>query len=192
MLSDVTTTAQRPTFGVRIAALLIDYAIILGWMAALAAATLVSFAVTGEFFNWLLLGTAGAQILGFLLLVLPVGLYLYFSESSAHQATVGKRRLRLRVVAASDHARPSQSRVLVRTIVKLLPWEIAHFAVWNIVGLVAAEDFDFPIWLLVTVIVADILPIVYIVVVAIQKDRRGPHDLVAGTQVVRVPSRAAA
>ncbi|MFV0407659.1 MAG: RDD family protein [Propioniciclava sp.] len=128
----MTTTSQRPTFGVRIAALLIDYAIILGWMAVLAGATLLSFAVTGEFFNWLLLGTAGAQILGFLLLVLPVGLYLYFSESSAHQATVGKRRFRLRVFAASDHARTSRSRVLVRTIVKLLPWEIAHFAVWNI------------------------------------------------------------
>lgn len=139
------TPPPRPTFWARVAALLLDYGIILGWMAILAAATLALSAITGGFFNWLSLGTAGAQALGFLLLVLPVGIYLYASEASSRQATVGKRVLRLKVVEASTGGRPSRSRILVRTVVKLLPWEIAHFAVWNIVALVAAEDEAFPV-----------------------------------------------
>lgn len=179
------TPSPRPTFWIRVLALLLDYAIILGWMAVLAITTLMLYAITGEFFNWLTLGTAGAQVLGFLLLVLPVGIYLFVSEASSHQATVGKRVLHLEVVEASTGGRPSRSRILVRTIVKLLPWEIAHFAVWNIVGLVAVEDFDFPVWLLVIVVIADVLPIAYIAMVAAQKERRGPHDLIAGTRVVR-------
>ena len=179
------TPSTRPKFWVRFLALLLDYALILGWMALLAAATFALYAITGEFFNWLALGTAGAQVLGFVLLVLPIGIYLFASEASSHQATVGKRVLHLQVVVASTGYRPSRSRILVRTIVKLLPWEIAHFAVWNIVGLVAVEDFDFPVWLLVIVVIADVLPIVYIATVAAQKERRGPHDLVAGTRVIR-------
>lgn len=175
-----------PTFAVRVLALLLDYAIILGWMAVLALTTIAFYVTTGELFNWLHLGTAGAQVLGFLLLVLPVGIYLFATEASSRHATVGKRALHLHVVEASTGGRPSRARVLVRTVVKLLPWEIAHFAVWNIVGLVAVEDFDFPAWLLIIVVIADVLPVLYIVTVAAQKDRRGPHDLVAGTRVVRI------
>lgn len=176
---------HRPTFGVRLLALLIDYALILGWMALLAVATLIQYAITGDFFNWLVLGTAGAQLLGSLLLVLPVGVYLYLGEASTHQATVGKRALRLRVVTAAHGGRPSRTRILVRTVIKLLPWEIAHFAVWNIVAVTTTQDAPFPPWLTVTVAFADVLPFIYIAVVAFQKDRRGPHDLVAGTRVVR-------
>ncbi len=73
-------------------------------------------------------GTTNAQLLGFVLLVLPVGLYLYASEASARQATIGKRVMGLRVVSADDLGRPSRSRIIIRTVVKLLPWEVAHFA----------------------------------------------------------------
>ncbi|MDX2375223.1 RDD family protein [Microbacterium sp. LRZ72] len=176
---------KRPPFWVRVAALLIDYALILGWMAVLAVVALISYAITGRFFDWLALGTAGAQVRGFALLVLPVGIYLFASEASSHHATVGKRVLRLQVVEASTGSLPSRTRVLVRTVVKLLPWEIAHVAVWNIVGLLAADDPVFPIWLLVLMVVANVLPLAYIAMVAFQKDGRGPHDLAAGTRVIR-------
>jgi uncharacterized RDD family membrane protein YckC len=177
--------SARPSFWTRVQALLLDYAIILGWMAVLIVATFTISVITGDVFNWLILGTEGAQALGILFLVLPVGIYLFASEASRHQATVGKRVLHLQVVDASTGARPSRSRILVRTIVKLLPWEVAHFALWNTVGLAAADESDYPVWLLVTMVIANALPVLYIAMVAIQKDRRGPHDLVAGTRVVR-------
>ncbi|MFK3677334.1 RDD family protein [Microbacterium sp. NPDC090218] len=176
--------ALRPKFGVRLLALLVDYAVILGWMALLALVTVILSAITGEMFNWLELGTAGAQLLGFLLLVLPVGVYLFLGESSSQQATLGKRALGLRVVDARSGDRPSRPRILVRTVVKLLPWEIAHFAVWNTIAFVADGGSEFPAWVMVVLIVADVLPFVYVGFVLFQTDRRGPHDLIAGTRVI--------
>ncbi|MBT2496011.1 RDD family protein [Microbacterium sp. ISL-59] len=175
----------RPKSGIRLLALLVDYAVILGWMATLALVTVILTAITGEMFNWLELGTAGAQLLGFLLLVLPVGVYLFLGESSSRQATLGKRALGLRVVDARNGDRPSRPRILVRTIVKLLPWEIAHFAVWHTIAIVAEGGSEFPAWLMIVLVAADVLPLVYVAFVLFQKDRRGPHDLIAGTRVVR-------
>lgn len=163
-------------------ALLVDYAVILGWMAVLAAAMLVLRTATGRFDNWLALGTIGAQALGFLLLVLPVAIYLFAGEASTQQATLGKRMMHLRVVDTAG-GRPAGSRILLRTIVKLLPWEVAHFAVWNIVAR-TAEGSEMPIWLVVVAIVANLLPVLYLAIVVLRTDGRGPHDLIAGTRVV--------
>jgi uncharacterized RDD family membrane protein YckC len=120
------------------------------------------------------------------ILVLPVGIYLFATESSRRQATVGKRVLRMRVVAL-DGSRASGWRILVRTIVKLLPWELAHFFVWHTVDIASRGGaVEFPVWLTVGLVVADVLPVIYILVVLLQRDRRGPHDLIAGTRVVPV------
>jgi uncharacterized RDD family membrane protein YckC len=173
----------RPGFFRRIGALLIDYALILGWIAVVAGVSALVAAVSGGYANWLDLGTAVAELLGFVVLVLPVGVYLFLCERSARQATIGKRALRMKVVAV-DGSRPSAVRILVRTIVKLLPWEVAHFFVWQTVDAVSRGDGAFPAWLLAGLVVADLLPVIYVLVVAFQRDRRGPHDLAAGTRVV--------
>jgi uncharacterized RDD family membrane protein YckC len=177
---------SRPSFGVRLLALLVDYALILAYLAVLVLVALGTYALTGRLYDWLALGTAGAELLGFIVLVLPVGLYLYLCEASARQATAGKRLLRLRVVDASTGGRLSKPRVLVRTVVKLLPWEVAHFMVWQTVAFTATGAADFPAWLSVGLVVANVLPLIYIGMVLLQKDRRGPHDLVARSKVIRV------
>jgi uncharacterized RDD family membrane protein YckC len=176
---------RRPAFLRRIAALLIDYALILGWIAVVAGVSAVIAAISGGYSDWLAWGTTVAELLGFAVLVLPVGVYLFLCENSARQATVGKRAMRLRVVAV-DGARPHAGRILVRTVVKLLPWEIAHFFVWHAVDTVSHGATEFPLWLLIGLLVADVLPVVYVLVVALQRDRRGPHDLAAGTRVIAV------
>jgi uncharacterized RDD family membrane protein YckC len=176
----------RPSFLRRIAALLIDYCLILGWMAVIAVVSSVIALSTGGFANWLAWGTAAAQLAGFLVLVLPVGVYLFLTESSTRQATLGKRALRMRVVGM-DGKRASRGRILVRTIVKLLPWEFAHFMVWNVVDVASRGGAAFPGWLVAGLVVADAIPVGYVLVVALQHDRRGPHDLVAGTRVVSFP-----
>ena len=50
-------------------------------MAALFAASMLVLAVSGTLPNWLEWGTAVAQLLGFTVLVLPVGIYLWATES---------------------------------------------------------------------------------------------------------------
>lgn len=175
----------RPSFGRRILALLIDYALILGWMAVLGLISLVTFLLTGGLFNWLSLGVLGAELLGFVTLVLPIGIYLYLSEASPRQATVGKRVMGLRVVSSTSLARPSRAQILLRTVVKLLPWEFAHFFVWQLMAVLLEGGTDIPVWVLVGLVVADLVPVVYVLVVVGQKDRRGPHDLAAHTRVIR-------
>lgn len=172
----------RPTLLRRLAALLIDYALILGWVALVAAAGAVIALATGGYVDWLTWGTVAAEVLGFVVLVLPVGIYLFLCESSSRQATVGKRVLHMRVVAG-DGSRPGRGRTLIRTIVKLVPWEIAHFFVWQTADVVSRGG-EFPAWLVAGLAVANLLPVVYVLVVALQRERRGPHDLAAGTRVV--------
>ncbi|GAA1409617.1 hypothetical protein AUR04nite_23960 [Glutamicibacter uratoxydans] len=164
--------------------MLLDYSVILGWMAVLALATLLLWLLTGKVHNWLELGVTGAQALGFLVLVAPVGIYLYATESFSAQATWGKAKLGLKVVDAATGGKPSKAQVLLRTAIKLLPWEIAHFAVWHIVARVSSGQPAFNRRLMAVTLLADALPFAYVASVAFQRDRRGPHDLAAGTQVV--------
>lgn len=180
--------AVRPPFLRRIAALLIDYLLILVWMGVVAVVSALVALASGGYANWLAYGTTVAQLLGFVVLVLPVGVYLFVAEASRRQATLGKRAMRLEVVDL-EGGRPRAWRILVRTIVKLLPWEIAHFFVWHTVAYATSGVVVFPVWLYVGLVVADLLPVAYVLVVALQRDRRGPHDLVAGTRVVRVARR---
>jgi uncharacterized RDD family membrane protein YckC len=173
---------MRPAFLRRVAASFIDYLLILVWMGVVAVVSALIAVATGGSANWLAYGTGFAQLLGFVVLVLPVGVYLFVSEASPRQATRGKRALRLRVVTV-DGDRPGPWRILARTVIKLLPWEIAHFFVWNLVAVVSAGAVV-PAWLYVGLVVADLIPLGYVLVVALQRERRGPHDLVAGTRVV--------
>ena len=174
----------RPSFFRRIAALLIDYALIVAWMVLIALVSLIVAVASGGYTNWLSWGVGIAELAGFVILVLPVGIYLFVCEASRRQATLGKRALRMRVVALDGTPAPAW-RILVRTIVKLLPWEVAHFFVWHTVDLgLGGGDVVFPVWLTIGLVVADVLPLIYVLVVLLQRDRRGPHDLIAGTRVV--------
>ncbi|MEO8931850.1 MAG: RDD family protein [Lacisediminihabitans sp.] len=173
-----------PSFGRRLLAILIDYALIVAYLAVLTLVAVVVAGMTGGFAHWLAFGTLGAELLGFVTLVLPVGIYLYAAEASVWQATVGKRALRLRVIDETNGGRPGRIRILVRTVVKLIPWELAHFFVWQAVA--AGSLSVFPVWVSVGIAGANLLPIAYVVCVLLQRERRGPHDLVAGTRVVSV------
>ncbi|MGZ0149566.1 RDD family protein [Kribbella sp. WER1] len=164
----------------RIAALLIDYLLISAWIAVLAAAALAVRLITGSLPNWLDLGgTAGAELLGFALLVLPVGCYLYLTETSTRHATIGKRALHLHVTDTKAGAPPSRRQILVRTVVKLIPWELAHFFIWQLV----AAGTPTPSWITTGLVAVYALPLIYLAMVAFRKDARAPHDLAANTAV---------
>ena len=71
------------------------------------------------------------QIAGFLIITLPVNLYFILFESSTWQATWGKRRLGLRVTR-KDGTRLTLLRASSRTLLKFIPWELAHTCIWQI------------------------------------------------------------
>lgn len=82
----------------------------------------LSYFFLGGFPDYLgIFGVLGTQAIFFTILTLPVGLYLYLTESSTHQSTLGKRRVGIKVVKVSG-SKPSRKNILLRTVVKLLPW----------------------------------------------------------------------
>jgi uncharacterized RDD family membrane protein YckC len=114
----------------RAGAFALDYIIILGYLLGL---TLLSLLVNSLFDlnQWLFADRIRAQLVGFLLITLPVTLYFVVSESSPRQATWGKQKIKLKV---ADHNRNRVSfwRALGRTILKFVPWEISHTLIWQI------------------------------------------------------------
>jgi uncharacterized RDD family membrane protein YckC len=177
---------MRAPLGRRILAMLIDYAIILGWVAILLGGTLaIDFVVFGGVVNLFdTVGIAGSEAVAFASLTLPVGVYLWATESSGRHATVGKRAMGLRVLG-TDGSSPSAAAVLLRTIVKLLPWEFAHFFVFQVTyyGLYLGRPGSAPPWVSAGLVAANLIPLVYAGCVVLTPSRRGPHDFAAGTVV---------
>jgi len=122
-----------------------------------------------------------AQGLAILAVTLPFGLYLGLCEASRARATVGKRALGLQVgtVVAHGGGKASPGRIAIRTVGKLLPWEMGHTMAHQLV----AHPDDPPTWAGVVGTLSTLLAIVF--VVSLWRGRgRTPYDLAAGTAVV--------
>lgn len=74
-----------------------------------------------------------AQVADTLAFDLPVMAYFALFEASPWEATPGKRRLGLRVVATAGE-RVSLPQAAARAALKFLPWEIAHTSLWHTPG----------------------------------------------------------
>lgn len=175
----------RPPVGRRLAALGLDYLAILGWMTVLAAGSLVTSVTVGLPDVLGALGPVGAEAVFFALLTLPVGLYLFLSESGPAQATWEKRRMGL-MVTAEDGARPTRRQVAIRTVVKLLPWEVAHAFIWQMQAVFHREGYEaeVPVWVFVGLSLVCVAVVVYLAM-SLLGPRRGPHDRASRTTVVR-------
>ena len=170
----------------RFAALGIDYLMILAWMAVhgLVSSGIFLFMFDGypDFLG--ILGPYFTQLLFFSLLTLPVGMYFYITEAGRHSATAGKRKLGIAVSATNGKL--TKKHVAVRTVIKLLPWEIAHMFIWQLqYGFyVSGYEAPVPTWILAGLIISNILPVIYIAFVFARKDNRSVHDIISRTVVV--------
>lgn len=117
---------------------------------------------------------------GFVLLTVPTAVYLWRGEAGPDQATPGKRWQMLQVVVSATGARPGKVRIAVRTIVKVLPIEIARTMILVSLDPVRGQGG----WITVSLIAAGCLPVLWLVAVILRIDHRAPHDVVAGTQVI--------
>lgn len=107
---------------------------------------------------------------------IPAWLYFILSDCSRSGATVGKKLLHLKVVGAGG-GQIGWLRALLRTAIKLLPWEMAH-----LFGFALAEHLG-QAWQAAGLFSANGLVLIYLAVLVSQRGRRSVHDLVARSEV---------
>ena len=124
-----------------------------------------------------------SDTVAFATIVLPVILYFAIQESSPRQTTWGKRRMGLWVIT-KDGKRLRFFRSLIRSIVKFLPWQIAHTCIFHIPG----WPFDvqgFPTWVMAGFIIVYTLIIIYLITITFTPNHQSVYDFIAGSFVVK-------
>ncbi|MGP4076266.1 RDD family protein [Halobacillus sp. K22] len=120
-----------------------------------------------------------AEWTGFLLMTLPVSLYFIISEQSRWQGTLGKRKMRVQVVDQAGK-RIGIGRSILRTVIKFLPWEAAHFAVWNL--MLPAGLSEMTLYLILSAV--NIIVLLYLFIPLTNQKRKNIYDWIAGTVVI--------
>jgi uncharacterized RDD family membrane protein YckC len=111
---------------------------------------------------------------------LPIWLYFILTEVSPWQATIAKHLFKLRTVDPTTKNQITLKQAVVRTGIKLLPWEIAHFT----------NNIPTPMWydpnptLRIGFIPVPMLVILYIVLASVTPKKQSLHDLAAKTVVI--------
>ncbi|MFS0689921.1 RDD family protein [Sporosarcina sp. 179-K 8C2 HS] len=149
--------------------------------------TLIAFLLIG--FQWALYRATdgfpfnhfekGYQIELWVLLTFSLPVWLYFILSEMYkQRTIGKKLLKL-TISTDRETKISWKQALIRTAVKLLPWELTHLIVlfpkpwW---GIEEPENFFH-------IFIPNGLLVFYIVFFAWTKGTKGFHDQLARTRV---------
>ncbi len=120
-----------------------------------------------------------AELTGFLMITLPVSLYFILCECSRWQGTLGKRKMGIRVVKDSDQ-RIGVGRSTVRTVIKFLPWEVAHFGIWHLMLPSNLSE----ITVLIILSAVNLAILVYLIIPFTNKRKKNVYDWVAGTEVI--------
>lgn len=108
---------------------------------------------------------------------LPSWLYFIISDTSSGGATIGKRLLLIKVSARSG--RVGFARALLRTAVKLFPWELVHISMFALSDDLGQLSFV----QLVGLNIANVLLLIYLLVLVVTRGRRSVHDLLVSTAV---------
>jgi uncharacterized RDD family membrane protein YckC len=171
----------------RIAAWLLDYLLIAAYLVLLTAASFgLRASPLRSGFDSALSRPATAEVLGFLLLTLPVVLYFAIYEASLLEATLGKRALGLAVVRL-DGFRLSIWRALLREAARFLPWELSHALLWRVA--LSADRRVLPLWIAVGYAVVYAIVLLYLATLFIASQHRTVYDRLAGTIVIATGQR---
>lgn len=124
-----------------------------------------------------------AQLTSSLLFDVPVIAYFALFEAGPWQATPGKRRMGLLVVTTGG-GRLSVPQALARTVLKFVPWEIAHTSLWHTPGWPLHAQpipLDYAGYILIYVLVG-----VYVVTLLTSATRQTLYDRLTRSRVVIV------
>jgi len=164
----------------RFKAFAIDYLIIIGYIVLLFAATLaISRLLDADLDN---IDTLTAELIGFITLTLPVILYFSFTEAGKFAGSIGKIRFHLKVIPVSKH-KASFFQALLRNVIKFLPWEIAHFFVYQLFYF-SRTNMEPPVWVLYGLVASQAIAFVYLLFILFRKDNRSVYELISSTKVV--------
>lgn len=121
-----------------------------------------------------------AELTGFLMITLPVSLYFILCERSKWQGTWGKKKMGIRVVDGVGQ-RIGIGRATIRTAIKFLPWEVAHFGIWRI--MLPTNISEITVFVILNTVNFTVL--LYLIIPLTNKKRKNIYDWVARTAVVR-------
>lgn len=163
----------------RFVSIIIDYFVIVGYTLLLLICSLILYLI---FFNGNIpkLNEWQGNAVSFFTLLLPVFLYFVLTENSSKHATIGKRKVGLFV--ASVKGTLSLGQVLGRNFFKLLPWQIAHMAMFHVLG----NDSQPTSYFYLCLVFVYLFPIVNLGCMIWRKDRRALHDLIVGAIVIAI------
>lgn len=124
------------------------------------------------------------HVISFASLTLPLVLYFILMERSGRQGTFGKSRMKLRVAAVTG-GRASTKTVVIRNVVKFLPWEIAHTHIhinpeFITTGQTSAAGWVLGVWLPVGAM------LLYAGMILARRDRRSVYEFASGTRTERL------
>lgn len=164
---------------IRVLAFAADYLIIFLYLVSMTGISLIIQSLFPGLMQSLFDNTVLGQITSFLIVTLPVTLYFALLESSSYQATWGKHWQGLKVIHA-DGKQLSRTRSLCRTVLKFIPWELAHTCIWQI-NYSSQEDSPIIIagFLLVWILVG-----VYVISLLISSKNQTLYDQLTKTHVI--------
>jgi uncharacterized RDD family membrane protein YckC len=134
--------------------------------------------------EWMKAGGFPLEAYTLLTISFPTWLYFACSEHSTRQATLGKRVFGL-IVTDMRGDRIGFGRAMLRTVIKLLPWELAHLTV----NLPTSAFFEPEPQFRSGLLVVFALLVIYPALVVLTRRHQGLHDLIAKTVVLHVSAR---
>ncbi len=168
----------------RITAFALDYLIITSYLVVLLGVGITITTIAGPLEQ--ISAPSASPILmdaiAFLTAILPVIMYFTFQEGSNFQATWGKRKVGIKVVNATGN-KLSKRRAFLRSLVKFLPWQLAHTSLFHIKGWPFAPENPTPI-VTTGLILAQVLIVAYIITLMLNKMHRTPYDWASGAFVI--------
>ncbi|WP_174616066.1 RDD family protein [Virgibacillus ihumii] len=162
----------------RMAAWFIDYLLIITYAALLFGIASIVYIL---FFDGLPdTGRVADELIAFFTLVFPVFLYFFITESGIKHSTIGKRKMKI-WIAATNGSSPTLFQVILRNVVKLLPWQVAHTFIFT--GMHNDWQISAFTWIIV-VMFCYVLTITSFLLLCFRKDHRAVHDILADTVVL--------
>jgi len=171
----------------RVLAFGVDYLVIAAYLLVLLGVSLALLASPVRAGSLTLWSNAwSAEAAGFVLLTAPVVMYFAFFESAPAGATLGKRVLHLRVVSTHG-GRLGFSRSLLRSAIKFLPWELAHFTIWHYIYGSGSHSGP-PGWTSITLALVYVGAAAFLLTLFIGREHRTLYDRISGSRVSLRPS----
>ena len=123
----------------------------------------------------------GWLVWGWVLLTVSVPSWMYFTlgDSSVRGATVGKRVLGLAVRDTASGGRLPRERAVLRTAIKLLPWELTHVMIF----LPEPVGETLTPFKTAMIVIVNGLMLAWLLVPLVRSEHRAIHDLAAGSVV---------